>query len=73
MSCSFLCLQNPQIKHQATHKVGCQSGDCRWPFNLPQGFVWVGVPLPRAIHVDTAPVQKHLHMQMKCPFPDVQM
>ena len=27
----FSKLANHQIKHQATHKVGCQPGDCRWP------------------------------------------
>ena len=27
--------------HQATREVGCQPGDCRWPLNLPPGFVWV--------------------------------
>ena len=23
--------------------MGCQAGDCRWPFNLPWEFVWVGM------------------------------
>ena len=30
-------LANHQSRHQATHKVG----DCRWPLNLTQGYVWV--------------------------------
>ena len=29
-------LQNHQIRHQATRKVSCQPGDCRWQLNLPQ-------------------------------------
>ena len=33
---------NQQIRHQATHKVGCQPGDFAYcHFNLPPGFVWV--------------------------------
>ena len=32
---------NHQIRHQVTHKVGCQPGDCIWSLELPQGFVWV--------------------------------
>ena len=39
MSCLTLILfsmeDNHHILHQATCKVGCQSGDCRWPLNLP--------------------------------------
>ena len=31
------------IGHQTTRKVHCQPGDCRWPFNLVQGFVWVSI------------------------------
>ena len=34
-------LTNQQIRHQITHKVGCQIGNCRWPLNLLQRFVWV--------------------------------
>ena len=31
-----------QIRHQATHKAGCQTGDFAYGhFNLPPGFVWV--------------------------------
>ena len=31
-----------QIRHQATHKVGCQPGDFAYGhFNIPPGFVWV--------------------------------
>ena len=33
--------KSPDLRHQAILKVGCQSGDCRWPLILPQGFVWV--------------------------------
>ena len=33
---------NQQIRHQATHKVGCQPGDFAYDhFNIPPGFVWV--------------------------------
>ena len=39
---NFPKLANHQTRHQATHKVGCQPGDCIWSLNLPQGFVWVG-------------------------------
>ena len=31
-------LANHQIRHQATHKVGCQPGDCIW---LLQSSSWV--------------------------------
>ena len=34
-------LANHQIRHQATCKVGCQTGDCKWLLNLPQEFLWV--------------------------------
>ena len=34
----FSKLANHQIRHQATHKVGCQPDDYS---NLSQGFVWV--------------------------------
>ena len=35
-------VQNQQIRHQATHKVGCQPGDFAYGhFNIPPGFVWV--------------------------------
>ena len=27
---TYSTLANHQIKHQATHKVGCQPGDCIW-------------------------------------------
>ena len=38
---SVLCLQI--TRYQATHKVGCQPGDCRWPLVLPRGFMWVSM------------------------------
>ena len=41
MTIHFSKLANHPLGHQATRKVGCQPGDCRWPLNLPQGFVWV--------------------------------
>ena len=34
----LIMLANHQIRYQATRKVDCQYGDCRWPLNLPQGF-----------------------------------
>ena len=37
----FLKLANHQIRHQATHKVGCQPGDCIWSLYFSAG-VWVG-------------------------------
>ena len=40
MTIHFSVLANHQVRHQATHNVGCQPGDCRGPVNLPQGFVW---------------------------------
>ena len=33
-------LTNHQIIHQITHNVGFQIGNCRWPLNLLQRFVW---------------------------------
>ena len=36
---SFLCLQI--TRSDVGSNVGYQPGDCRWIFNLPQGFVWV--------------------------------
>ena len=41
MTILFSMLANHLIRHQAKCKVGCQLGDRGWPFNLPQGFVWV--------------------------------
>ena len=42
MTLPFLWLQkNHQIRHQATHNMGCRPGDWRCSVNLPQGFVWV--------------------------------
>ena len=39
---TFYKLPNQQIRHQATHKVGCQPEDFAYGHvNLPQGFVWV--------------------------------
>ena len=38
----FLELANHQIRHQATHKVGCQPGDCIWLFKFSSG-VCVGM------------------------------
>ena len=52
MSCRpyfFLNLPtNPQIRHQATHKVGCQPGDCIYMVTsiFPRGlcgYVWVNI------------------------------
>ena len=37
----FAMLANHQIRHLATHDFGCQPGDCSWPVNLPEKFVWV--------------------------------
>ena len=39
-------LANHQTRHQASRKVGCQTGDCRWSLNLPQylcGYVWTDI------------------------------
>ena len=42
MTIRFNKFANQQIRHQATHKVGCQPGDfAHGHFNLPVGFVWV--------------------------------
>ena len=38
---TFSLLANHQSRHQATGKLGCQPGDSRVTFNLPQGFVKV--------------------------------
>ena len=41
---TFSMLADHQIRHKATHKMGCQLGDCTWLFNLPWGLcgcVWV--------------------------------
>ena len=38
----FLKLVNRQIRHQATHKVGCQPGDCMWSQARSQTFLWGG-------------------------------
>ena len=38
MTTQFSTFANYQIRHQATHKVGCEPGD--GILNLPQGFVW---------------------------------
>ena len=37
----FSKLANHQISHQATHKLGCQPGDCIWSLLSYSGFVWV--------------------------------
>ena len=37
----FPILANHQIRHQASHREGCQPGNCRWSLYLPRGFVWV--------------------------------
>ena len=29
-----------QLRHQATHKVDCQPGDCIWSLEFSLGFVW---------------------------------
>ena len=34
MTVLFLKSANHQIRHQATHKVGCQPGDCTWSLGL---------------------------------------
>ena len=39
MTILFSMLAKHQIKHQATCKVGCQPGNCRWPLNLPWEFL----------------------------------
>ena len=39
---TFLKLANHQIRHQATHKVGCQTGDCIWSLYSSSG-VCVGI------------------------------
>ena len=38
----FSTLANHQIRHQATHKVSCQPGDCKWPLLCSSG-VCVGM------------------------------
>ena len=38
----FSKLANHQIRHQATHKVSCQPGDCIWSFQYSFG-VWVNI------------------------------
>ena len=38
----FSKLANHQIRHQATHKVGCQPGDCIWSLQSSTG-VCVGM------------------------------
>ena len=39
MAICFSKLENPQIRHQTTRKVGCHPGDCRWLINFPKGCV----------------------------------
>ena len=42
---------NQQIRHKATHKVGCQPGDFAYDhFNLPPGFVWVYMGLTYSLY-----------------------
>ena len=43
----FSKLANHQIRHQATHKVSCQPGDCKWQF---QSSSWVGVGIYGLTH-----------------------
>ena len=38
---AFSKFANHQIRDQATHKVGCQHGDCLWSLMLLRGFMWV--------------------------------
>ena len=38
----FSTLANHETKHQATHKVGCQPGDCTWSLQSSSG-VCVGM------------------------------
>ena len=45
---AFSKLVNHKIKHQATHKVGCQPGDCIWSFKFSsevhmRGYGWVNI------------------------------
>ena len=49
-----------QIRHQATHNVGCQSSDYVIShFNLPQGFVWVSMGHHTHDHFITPKGMKH--------------
>ena len=41
---TFSKLANHHIRHQATHTMGCELGDCIY-FNIPQGSVWVCMDL----------------------------
>ena len=35
-------LANQQVRHQATHKLRCQPGDCIYgPFSISKGLVWI--------------------------------
>ena len=56
MSCMtilFSKFANQQIRHQATHNVGCQPGDCIWSFLFKKfkkrgeggsnGYVWANI------------------------------
>ena len=40
---TFAKFSNRQIRHEATHKVNCEPGDCIWSLqsSSAQGFVWV--------------------------------
>ena len=40
MTLLFSMFANHQTGHQATRKVDCQPGDCRWPVNITQEFVY---------------------------------
>ena len=44
---TFSKLANHQIRHQATHKVGCLPGDCIWSLQSSSGglsgYVWVNI------------------------------
>ena len=35
----------PYIRHEATHDMDCQPGDCRWPVGFSQVFVWIFMPV----------------------------
>ena len=59
-------LANHQIRHNATHKVSCQPGDCRWPFNLSLG-VCVGMygwSPPFIIPEDLISIEKVVNLWM---------
>ena len=70
---SLAMLVNHQIKHQATHNMDSQPGDCRWLFNLPLGFVSVctgNIPTllhPRLISYKTSNLNDRTHLPELIP------